>query len=162
MPSAPEQITVCVLKYDGREHRRWNATIARREDPLIVLDAEFEAAVQHEAFGEIPCGTRSIEYYWLDRWFNIFRFLDDQGGTRLFYCNVGAPATLDGQFLSYVDLDIDIVVHPDLSYQVLDLDEFESNATRWNYSDETRRHAALSVTRLISMIEGRQFPFPHP
>jgi protein associated with RNAse G/E len=157
--NTPESITVRALKYDGKEHRRWSATIARREGPLIVLDAKFEEAVHHAAFGEIPSGTRTIEYYWLDRWFNIFQFLNDDGDTRLFYCNVGAPATMDGQFLNYLDLDIDILVHADLSYQVLDLDEFESNATRWSYSDETRRQASSAVTRLISMIESREFPF---
>lgn len=157
--TAPEQITVRVLKYDGSEYRRWNATIAQREGPMIVLDAEFESDVHHYLLGDIPRGTRTIEYYWLDRWYNVFQFLDHKVGTRLYYCNVGAPPTIDGRVLSYVDLDIDILVRPDLSYQLLDLEEFESNARRWNYSDETRRQALASVTRLVSMIEGHQFPF---
>lgn len=159
--TAPEQITVRVLKYDGSEYRRWNATIAQREGPMIVLDAEFECDVQHHLLGDIPRGTRTIEYYWLDRWYNVFQFLDHKGGTRLYYCNVGAPPTVDGNVLSYVDLDIDILVRPDLSYQLLDLEEFESNGKRWNYSDETRRLALASVTDLVSMIRGHQFPFSH-
>lgn len=157
--TASEQITVRVLKYDGSENRRWNATIAQRKGPMIVLDAEFESDVQHQLLGDIPRGTRTIEYYWLDRWYNIFQFLDIEGGTRWYYCNVGAPPTVDGNVLSYVDLDIDILVRPDLSYQLLDLEEFESNGRRWNYSDETRRQALASVTALISMVEGHQFPF---
>lgn len=155
----PEQITVRVLKHDGREHRHWSARIARREGSMLVLDAEFESDVQHHLLGSILRGTRTVEYYWLERWYNIFQFLDQKGDTRLYYCNVGAPPTLDGNLLSYVDLDIDILVRPDLSYQLLDLEEFESNARRWNYSEETRRKALESVTDLVSMIEGHQFPF---
>jgi uncharacterized protein len=155
----PDQITVRVLKYDGSESRRWKATIARKEGPMIVLDAEFDYDVQHHLLGEIPRGTRTIEYYWLGCWYNVFQFLNNEGRTRLYYCNVSAPPKLEGDVLSYVDLDIDLLVQPDLSYQLLDAEEFETNAERWSYSAETRRQALASVAELESMIERRQFPF---
>ena len=157
--TTPERITVRVLKYDGSEYRRWSATFAQRKGPMIVLDAEFESDVQHHLLGEILRGTRTIEYYWLDCWHNVFQFLDHDGRTRLYYCNVSAPPTLDGEVLSYIDLDIDLLVQPDLSYTVLDLDEFESNAARWKYPDEIRLQARASVKSLVSMIEERRFPF---
>ncbi|HVS80383.1 MAG TPA: DUF402 domain-containing protein [Pyrinomonadaceae bacterium] len=152
-------ITVRVCKYDGTEYRRWNARVARREGPLIVLDAEFEFDVKHHLLGDIRRGTRTIEYYWLQRWYNVFRFLEDDGKTRLYYCNVNMPPTFENDTLSYIDLDIDILVQPDLSYQVLDLEEFEANAARYGYSEEIKSQARLSVDELISMIETRQFPF---
>jgi len=157
--AASTPITVQVLKYDGAEHRRWSAKIARQEGPLIVLDAEFDYDVQHHLLGEIPRGTRTIEYYWLDRWYNVFQFMDNEGKTRLYYCNVSAPPKLEGDVLSYVDLDIDILVQPDLSYQLLDTEEFETNAGRWGYSAETRRQALAAVAELESMIAGCKFPF---
>ena len=155
----PEPITVRVLKYDGTEYRRWKASLAQQEDSLLVLDAEFEYDVQHQLLGEINRGTRTIEYYWLDRWYNIFRFLDDKGQTRLFYCNVNMPPAYADSTLSYVDLDIDILAQPDLSYQVLDQDEFEKHAELFGYDDDTRRQAHSAVDELIAMIEQRQFPF---
>src|SRR5262245_14754399 len=102
-------ITVQVLKHDGAEYRRWQATIARRQDSLLVLDAEFEMDVTHELLGEIRRGTRTVEYYWFDRWYNVFRFLDEDGSTRLWYCNINQPPVLRKDVLSYVDLDIDIL-----------------------------------------------------
>ena len=155
----PEPITVRVLKYDGTEYRRWKASLAQQEDSLLVLDAEFEYDVQHQLLGEIKRGTRTIEYYWLDRWYNIFRFLDEKGRTRLFYCNVNMPPKFEGATLSYVDLDIDILVQPDFSYQILDQDEFEKHAELFGYDDDTRRQAHSAVDELIAMIERRQFPF---
>jgi protein associated with RNAse G/E len=154
-----EEITVRVSKYDGTEYRRWNARRAQIEGSLIVLDAEFEYEVQHHLLGQIERGTRTIEYYWLDRWYNIFRFLNEDDSTRLWYCNVNAPPTVDGDVLSYVDLDIDVLVQPDLSYQVLDLDEFETNARRFSYSEKTQRKVREAVDELVAMIETRQFPF---
>jgi len=61
--------------------------------------------------------------------------------------------------LTYIDLDIDILVQPDLSYQVLDLEEFAENAARYGYSEEIKRQAHAAVATLISMIETCQFPF---
>ncbi|HSP63094.1 MAG TPA: DUF402 domain-containing protein [Pyrinomonadaceae bacterium] len=157
--SRARTIAVRVLKYDGAEYRRWRGRLARREGSLIVLDAAFEFDVRHHLLGEIPRGTRTIEYYWLDRWHNVFRFLDADGSTRLSYCNVNMPPTFEDDVLTYIDLDIDILVQPDLSYQVLDLEEFAANAARYAYSEEVKRQAHAAVDELISMIERRQFPF---
>ena len=157
--SAPRGITVCVLKHDGAEHRRWSASLARHEGDMIELDAEFDVDVSHEILGEINRRTRTVEYYWLNRWYNVFRFLKDDGSTRLWYCNVNTPPEFSDRVLTYVDLDIDILVQPDFSFQVLDMDEFETNARRYGYSDEEKRQAQKAVEELISMIETRQFPF---
>jgi protein associated with RNAse G/E len=157
--TAPAEVTVRVLKYDGAEYRRWHARLARRESPLIVLEAAFDFDVQHHLLGDIQRGTRTIEYYWLDRWYNVFRFLEADGGTRLFYCNVNMPPTFENDVLTYIDLDIDILVQPDHSYQVLDLEEFAANAARYGYSEKIERQARAAVDELSSMIETRQFPF---
>ncbi len=154
-----QAITVRVFRYDGTQYRRWGARLARRESSLIVLDAEFEYDFEHHLLGEIRRGTRTVEYYWLDRWYNVFRFLQNGDKTRLFYCNVNTPPTLEEGILSYIDLDIDILVEADLSYQILDLDEFESNAEKFNYPSEVRHRARGALEELTSMIEGRLFPF---
>jgi protein associated with RNAse G/E len=153
------QIMVRVLKHDRAEYRRWNARIRRREGPLLVLEAEFEVDVSHHLLGSIQQGTRTVEYYWLDRWYNVFRFLRDDGKTRLWYCNVNTPPAFAGDTLTYIDLDIDVLVQPDLSYQVLDLDEFEMNSRIYNYSTEEQKNAHAAVAQLTSLIDGRQFPF---
>src|SRR5687767_15942418 len=113
----PDRVIVRVLKYNGTEYRRWNARVARYDDSLVVLDAEFEYAVRHEVFGEIPRGTRTAEYYWFNRWYNIFRFLRNDGSTRLWYCNISTPPTLEDGGLSYIDLDRDVLVQADFTYQ---------------------------------------------
>ena len=157
--NASDEITVRVLKHNGEEHRRWNAHVRTHEGDLLILDAAFDVEVEHASLGTIPKGTRTIEYYWLDRWFNVFQFLEDDRQTRLFYCNINTPPLREGGVLSYIDLDIDIVVEPDLSYQVLDLDEFETHAKQYGYSDETKRDAHAALEELRQMIEGAQFPF---
>ena len=148
-----------MLKYDGREHRRWPARIAKTEGSLLVLDAVFDEEIKHELLGTISSGTISTEYYWLDRWYNVFRFSDSNQTLQNFYCNINQPPSFDGRVLSYIDLDIDVLVAPDFTYRILDVDDFEENAKRYAYPDEVRASARRALAELISLIEARAFPF---
>jgi uncharacterized protein len=133
--------------------------VVRSDGPLLVLDAEFDHDIQHDLLGTIASGTLSTEYYWLDRWYNVFRFSDTSRQLRNFYCNVNMPPSFDGEVLSYVDLDIDVLVEPGFSYQVLDLEDFEANAKRYDYPEKVQENARRAVDELISLIEARAFPF---
>jgi uncharacterized protein len=148
-----------VLKYDGREHRRWPARIAKLEGPLLVLDAVFEEEIKHDLLGTISSGTLSTEYYWLDRWYNVFRFSDSDQKLRNFYCNVNQPPSFDGRVLSYIDLDIDVLVAPDLTFQILDVEDFEENTKRYAYPEDVQANARQALKELTTLIEARKFPF---
>lgn len=152
-------IEVRAYKYDGVLHRTWDAELIRREGALIVLDAKFPDEVVHDLLGTIAVGTQSLEYYWLDRWYNIFRFSQPDGTLRNYYCNVNVPASFDGHTLSYVDLDLDILVDPDFSYRVLDVEDFERNAKRYGYTEEVQTNARQALEELVKVIESRAFPF---
>ena len=154
-----KSVTVHTYKYDGTKHRSWHAQISRREDPLIILDARFEEEIRHPLLGTVAPQTLSIEYYWLNRWYNVFRFVQPTGEFRNFYCNVNVPPVLNGNVLSYIDLDMDILVAPDFSYSILDEDEFAANAARFNYPMEVRHRAEEALQELVALIEKRGFPF---
>jgi protein associated with RNAse G/E len=140
-------------------HRTWTAELVRHDGPLIVLDAKFSDEIIHNLLGTIAVGTHSLEYYWLDRWYNIFRFAQPDGKLRNYYCNVNKPPEFDDARLSYVDLDLDILVEPDFSYRILDADDFEMNARHYRYSQEVQTNARRAVDELVTMIEMRAFPF---
>ena len=142
-------IVVRVLKYDGHERRRWAAQVIKQVGPLIVLDAVFDEEIKHDLLGTIALGTVSKEYYWSDRWYNVFRFNDR------FYCNVTQPPSFDGTTLTYVDLDIDVLVESDFSYRILDLEDFES----YPYPADLKEKARQALEELISLVEARSFPF---
>lgn len=158
---ASEAITVRACKFDGAEHRRWHARLLSCQDSLVTLDAIFEEEIRHALLGTIARGTLSVEYYWLDRWYNVFRFHEPTGELRNYYCNVNMPPTFDGRVLSYIDLDIDILVAPDLSYSILDEDEFRESAARFNYSSAIRESARAALSELVTLIEARRFPFDY-
>jgi protein associated with RNAse G/E len=152
-------IEVRAYKYDGLLHRSWPAKLLRQEGSLIVLDAKFPNEVVHDLLGTIASGTHSLEYYWLDRWYNVFRFAQPDGQLRNYYCNVNVPPTLADDVLSYVDLDLDILVEPDFSYRVLDMEDFERNIELYGYPAEVQVNARQALDDLARIIETRAFPF---
>ncbi len=152
-------IRVDSLKSDGRLHRSWPARLVRRAGPLLVLEGVFETEVRHPLLGRISAGTLSTEFYWSDRWYSVFRFREPSGRLRNFYCNINRPAEFDDDTLSFVDLDIDVLVAPDFSYTVLDEDEFEAHAAEFGYDETLRGRVRESLAELIGLIETRSFPF---
>ncbi|MCE9645625.1 MAG: DUF402 domain-containing protein [Chloroflexi bacterium] len=69
---------------------------------------------------------RFIETFYSDRWYNIFEIHDrDDGKLKGWYCNIGKPAILDADSISYLDLALDLWVSPDGTQTVLDEDELE-------------------------------------
>ena len=155
---ASQQVTVNSLAFDGRVRRTWQCELVERRDPLLVFVGTFDRDVEHGELGIILKGTISYEYYWLDRWYNIFRFHEPDGTLRNYYCNINMPPTFVGDELNYIDLDIDIVVWPDMSYQVLDRGEFEESAAKFKYSRQIREMVESTVTELTGIIERGELP----
>lgn len=151
-------VTVNSLAYNGEVRRSWQCELIERNDPLLVFVGTFDRDVEHRELGLIRKGTISYEYYWLDRWYNIFRFHEADNALRNYYCNINMPPTFVGSELNYIDLDIDIVVWPDMRYQVLDRDEFDAAAAVFDYSADIREMVESTVAELTGIIERGELP----
>lgn len=154
-----ELITVESRKYDGRVSRTWQVGLKRRAGTLIVVEGVFETEVRHPLLGHIVEGTLSTEFFWTDRWYSVFRFREPSGALRNFYCNLNTPPVFEPGRITFVDLDIDVLVAPDFSYRVLDEDEFELHAVRYSYPPDFRRRATGALAEVLDLVHRRQFPF---
>jgi len=151
--------TINARKFDGSIHRTWTAKLVESKGSLLVFLGEFDREVTHPDLGVIRRGTLSYEYYWLDRWYNVFRFHEPNDDFRNFYCNINMPPSFEGDTLDYVDLDIDILVSKDSDIQLLDQEEYEENSNFYGYSPEIQNRVAKSISELRNMIRLNQFPF---
>jgi protein associated with RNAse G/E len=158
----PEEqiVTINSRKYDGTIRRSWQCRLVESNGTELFFIGDFDEEVRHADLGVIGRGTISYEYYWTNRWYNVFRFHEPDGDLRNFYCNINMPPTFANGALDYVDLDIDVLVWPDLSYTVLDEAEFEENARKFGYPHWVREKARKSLVELISLIEGGMLPLP--
>lgn len=153
-------ITVNARKFDFSIHKSWKAKLIDVSGPLLTLAGEFGSDVTHPHLGTVQKGTVSYEFFWLDQWYSVFRFHEPDGEFRNFYCNINQPPVLsDEGVLDFVDLDIDLLVRKDLSYEVLDREEFSANAAAYGYPEQTVLRAKDALTEVAGLIERHEFPF---
>lgn len=150
--------TIVARSFDGAVRKTWHCRLLEQENDLLVFAGEFVEDVSHPELGLIERGTISDEYYWLGRWYNIFRFTTPGGELRNYYCNVNMPPIFEDGILEYVDLDLDLLIWPDLSYEVLDRDDFLLASKRYNYSADIIENAENALKTLISFAESGNFP----
>ena len=60
-------VTINSRKFDHSLHRSWKAGLIDRDADLLVFEGVFEIDVDHPNLGFIRSGTRSVEYYWLEK-----------------------------------------------------------------------------------------------
>ncbi len=154
-----DEITVNSRRYDNTLKKSWKCRITDIESNALILVGEFVDSVTHPDLGIIEAGTISTEYFWLDRWYNIFRFDNPDGTFRNWYCNLCMPPTLGVNVLDYVDLEIDVLIWPDGRFQVLDEDEFAQNSRKFGYSAEVVRNTALALKELLELHRNMRSPF---
>lgn len=118
-------LDVIKLDHAGREVFRYPGWELARDGRSITLEAFF-------SWGDTPVeevvlqqGDRFVETYFSDRWYNIFEIYDhNSGALKAYYCNIGYPAEIGLQAVSYRDLALDLLVLPDGRQFVLDEVEF--------------------------------------
>jgi protein associated with RNAse G/E len=152
-------VTVNSRNFDWTLRRSWKANLVHLDAPLIELVGVFDVEVDHVDLGLIRRGTVSYEYYWLDRWYNVFRFHEPTGEFRSYYCNINMPPMFANDVLDYVDLDIDVLVNKSGAISILDMEEFEENSRRFSVPQSVISSAKQTVDQLITLIEQREFPF---
>lgn len=152
-------VNVISRKFDLSIRRTWRCRLIEQSGPLITLIGEFDRDIEHPDLGLIHRGTISHEYFWLDRWYNVFRFHEPDGKLRNFYCNINLPPKFENGVLDYVDLDIDVIVWPDFTAKTVDLDEFESNSVLYSYPESVRLEAFAALAEIKGIIATREFPF---
>ena len=139
-------ITVIKRDVNGEETWRYTGELLERTARSVTLEATFDR--EDRLFHGMPLrrGDRFVETYYFDRWYNIYEIYSREDGTRRgWYCNVGRPAVMEGEDLSYVDLALDLLVFPDGRQIVLDEDEFALLPVP--DGDRARAQAALEELR---------------
>lgn len=152
-------VTINSRKFDGTISRSWNCTLLNQTEDYWLFFGEFENEVSHPKLGVIRRKTKSFEYYFKEKLFNVFRFHEPEGQLKYFYCNINLPPVFNNEVLDYIDLDIDVLVNKDLTFEILDEDEFEMNSVKFQYQSELINKVNENLHSLLSLIENRSFPF---
>jgi protein associated with RNAse G/E len=148
-----QTVTVNSRKFDGSIRRSWHGELANFDEPLIELIGSFDRDVDHPDLGRIQTGTVSHEFFWTNRWYNVFRFHEPSGELRNYYVNLAMPPTFTNNVIDYVDLDIDILIWPDGGFEVLDVEDFEANSVLFDYPTGLKLKVETELDSLITRIK---------
>ncbi len=154
-----ESVTINARKFDFSIHRTWKCNLIEETANYWLFVGKFQTEVKHSKLGIIKAGTISYEYYFKDKWFNIFRFHEPNGELRNYYCNINQPPKFENNTLNFVDLDIDVLVWADFNVEILDLEEFEQNREKFGYSTELISKTLETLDEVLEIVRLKQFPF---
>lgn len=153
-------VTVIKLDIQGREKWRWGARLLERSESHVSVEAFFNLDDMTQAGFTFRRGDRFVEWYYSDRLYNVFAIHDPvTGELRAWYINLSRPAVFeesaDGLMIRFEDLELDLLVLPDGTTQLLDEDEF---AQAEMYADE-RAAVLAAVAALHAQIAAGLPPF---
>lgn len=129
--------------------------VLRRDEHSIVLEALFDRADMPFMDVVFRTGDRFVEYYFANRWYNIFTIHDrEDDRVKGWYCNIGKPAVIEDGLVSYVDLALDLWVSANGTQTVLDEDEFEE----LKLSEDLRSNALNGLAELKDLFKNNKPP----
>lgn len=150
-------ITIHKLNLAGEETLAYPGTVMHSAPGLVVVEAFFQRYARLElGYTVFERGDRMVEYFYSDRWFNVFDvYAVTTGARRGWYCNLARPATWQAGHLWQVDLALDVWVHPDGRWLALDEDEFAALPL----DEPTRATCRAALAELTNWAATRHGPF---
>ena len=149
-------VTVVKLGPRREEQTRYSGTFQSRTATAAVVSASWTRSDYDLGYTRFETGDHFVEYYYTDRWFNIFAIASATGQRKGWYCNIAEPATIDDEYITQVDLLLDLWIDPQGGLLVLDQEEFERDPL---LSAEQRSGALQGLEDLLQLVRVRQGPF---
>lgn len=154
------RLTVAPRRYDGSPKFRYPADGLELGPRRWVVHGVFGPEIgPHSQRLDFYPGDHTVEFYTADRWYNVYAVFSPAGDPRGYYCNLATPPRRDGDEITYIDLDIDVLVRPDGGYVVLDEDEYAERVRRFGYPPDVQASVAAALAELTAAVEGRRPPF---
>jgi len=149
-------ITVVKQNPLGEVKIQYTGEVVERFSHGVVISARWRQEAKDLGYTRFEPGDRFIEYYYTDRWFNIFDISTLDGTRKGWYCNIAEPASIHNDSIEQIDLLLDVWVNPEGKPLLLDEDEFDADTT---LSDEQRDGARQGLHDLLELIAARKAPF---
>jgi len=149
---------ITVIKQDpqGAEMLRYQGEVIEWSPTRVVIQAAWSNPPKDLGYTRFEAGDSFTEYYYSDRWFNIFDILGSDEHRKGWYCNIAQPAVIFDDHIEQVDLFLDVWVNPQGKPLLLDEDEFAAATT---LSEEQRSGASAGLQTLLQLLASRSEAF---
>ena len=157
IPAEGTNIQIQSYKHNGHIHRIWAETKVLKATNHMVIGGNDRTPVTESDGRTWITREPAICYFHSDLWFNIIAMIREDG--IYYYCNLGSPFVFDRGALKYIDYDLDVKVFPDMTFSLLDEDEYEQNRKLMGYPDVIDHILKKNVDKLVRWIRQRKGPF---
>ena len=146
-----------VTKLDPAFHPVTNypGVLVYADDAQVVLRTVWEEPACGVGPLTLETGSIMIERFYPGCWFNIADLYSPTGVLLGWYCNITRPVEIAPTAIRWFDLALDLLVLPDGTDLVLDLDEFEA----LHLAAAERAQAEAAMTELRAWVRARRAPF---
>ncbi len=135
---------------------RYSGEITKHLVNGVVIQASWTLPARDLEYTVFEPGDKFTEYYYTDRWYNIFEIAHSDGTRKGWYCNVAEPAQIHDDEIEQIDLLLDVWVDPQGKALILDEDEFAADTT---LTQEQRQGAQRGLQSLLQLLKTRQEMF---
>lgn len=156
-PRPGSKMQIQSYKHNGRLHRVWENSLVLKGTEKIVIGANDKTKVTESDGRTWLTREPAICYFHAQYWFNIIGMLRQDG--IYYYCNISSPFIYDEEALKYIDYDLDVKVYPDMTYNLLDEDEYDEHKVQMNYPKVLDRILHHNLENLLICIRQRKGPF---
>jgi len=152
-------VHVALVKPRKQQTIRYPAAVLWRTANSIAVRAAWSRGTVDLGYLRFEPGDSLIEYFYSDRWFNVFAIYGASGHHKGWYCNVTRPASLAADEVISEDLELDLFVTPDRATLLrLDVDEFEACGFA-QHEPMTYRAAYAALSELEALAHDGRAPF---
>ncbi|HYO88966.1 MAG TPA: DUF402 domain-containing protein [Candidatus Limnocylindrales bacterium] len=122
-PGAALRVIKC--DFTGKPVWEYSGLLVEWAAASLCLSAAFNVDDRDDGYFVWQRGDTFIEWYYTDRWYNVFEIHDRVSGeVRGWYCNITRPALFSPGTVTWDDLELDVFVRPDGTLLVLDEDDY--------------------------------------
>lgn len=156
-PKEGDTIQIHSYKHNGLIHRVWDETTILKSSKNCIIGGNDRTVVTESDGRTWITREPAICYFHAKHWFNVIGMLREDGVH--YYCNISSPFVWDNEAVKYIDYDLDIKVFPDMTYTLLDEDEYEQHSKQMNYPEVIDGILRKNVNVLMQWIHQRKGPF---
>ncbi|MDQ0340035.1 protein associated with RNAse G/E [Caldalkalibacillus uzonensis] len=156
-PHPGQQIEIVSFKHDGSVHRVWERSTVLKTGSESWIVGNDRVLVREADGREWRTREPAICTFGKGQWFNTIGMLREDGV--YYYCNIGSPYQWKNNCLQYIDYDLDVKVFPDMTYVILDEEEFQLHKRELNYPNHIVRKVQQALEELLSLIHQQKGPF---
>lgn len=143
------------LKFDGTAKPSWHGDLVDAVDDrwLVVFFERPAYAIRGEAV------AYALQFYGMRQPLSVLVCFDRAGNVMEWQCDAGLPARITGRVIEFTDLDLDVMVNPDGTHYVRDVEDFETRSAAMGYSEEAKQAAWKGVALALLLVKRKRYPF---